>query len=57
VKPEAQGNKTKLDKEREEDKFTSMGSGDGDDEEVEKVAFQSSGGIHQLVSYPGIKKQ
>jgi hypothetical protein len=34
-----------------------MGGGDGDDEEVEKVTFQSSGSIHQLVSCPGIKKQ
>lgn len=32
----------------EEDKFTPIGSGDDDDEEVEKVAFQSSGSSHQL---------
>jgi hypothetical protein len=57
VEPEAQGNEAKPDKEREEDKFTSMAGGDGDNEEVEKVTFQSSGSIHQLVSCPGIKKQ
>jgi hypothetical protein len=40
VEPEAQGNETNPDKEREEDKFIPMGGGDGDDKEVEEVTFQ-----------------
>lgn len=36
VEPEAQGNETKPDKERKEDKFTPMGEGD---EETGKVTF------------------
>lgn len=39
VELEVQGNETKLDKERKEDKFTPMGDGD-DDEEIGKVTFQ-----------------
>ena len=42
--------RAKPDKEREEDKFTPMGGGggDGDDEGVEKTAFQGSGSSHHL---------
>jgi hypothetical protein len=52
VEPETPGNKTKPDKEREEDKFTPMGGGGGDDdgEGVEKTAFHGSGSSHQLAA-------
>ena len=49
--PETQGNETKPDKEREEDKFTPMGDGgDDDDEGVERAAFQGSGSSHHLAA-------